>query len=88
MAKFNPNPYTLYVHDHQVDCHGFIPQKCFKVKRSLEEPWSLDYDGIEGFVWQPGIIYKLSVRDKWIGEHMDAGSYVTELVKILATKQC
>jgi hypothetical protein len=51
----------LFVGPSLVDCVGVGPQKCLQVKERREDAWQLFYGGIEGFDWEPGYLYEITV---------------------------
>ncbi len=52
---------TLYVDSQLVDCVGVGTQQCMLVKEDVNSEWEMFYDNIEGFEYQEGTEYKLSV---------------------------
>jgi hypothetical protein len=57
-----PENKRLFVGPSRVDCVGEGPRKCLLVKERMEDAWQLFYDEIEGFTWEPGYIYEITVR--------------------------
>lgn len=56
---------TIFVNSLKVDCTGVAKMKCLQIQESPTldpEKWQFFYDQIEGFEYQPGFIYKLSVK--------------------------
>ena len=53
---------TIYVADHLADCTGVSEQKCMLVREGPEEEWTYFYDGIEGFEYEEGYEYQISVE--------------------------
>lgn len=56
----------VHVASQMVDCQGIVRQKCLQVRDSKEQPWRLRYDPIIGFSFQPGIEYRLRIREESI----------------------
>lgn len=52
---------TLYIGPQLVDCVGVAPQKCLQVKDSPDGEYRLFYDQIEGFEFEEGKEFVLSV---------------------------
>ena len=52
---------TLYVDSKLVDCVGVSPQQCMLVKDNVDAEWEMFYDGIDGFDYQEGTSYQISV---------------------------
>jgi len=51
----------LYVDSKLVDCVGVGPQQCMLIKEDLDSEWQMFYNSIEGFEFQEGTEYKISV---------------------------
>lgn len=76
---------TLQVGPETVDCVGLIPRKCLLVRELPGESWTCFYDGIEGFVHEPGFLVTLEVERREIPDPpQDGSSYEYRLVRVLA----
>ena len=65
-------------------CVGAFEQDCFMEYNEEAQRWEFFYDGIEGFVFEPGYIYTLEVRLEDRGtEIQDVGRYSYHLIKIV-----
>ncbi|MCA9874104.1 MAG: DUF4377 domain-containing protein [Anaerolineales bacterium] len=53
---------TLYVGPELVDCVGVGPQQCMQVKENPGDEYTLFYQQIDGFTFEPGYEYELLVR--------------------------
>ena len=53
---------TIYIADHLVDCTGVSAQKCMLVREGPEEEWANFYDDIDGFDYEEGYEYQISVE--------------------------
>lgn len=53
---------TLYVADYKKDCEGVGQQSCYLVKDNPEDEWRLFYSEIEGFEYEAGKVYTLTVE--------------------------
>lgn len=53
---------TLYIASYKKDCEGVAKQSCFLVKDNPEDDWQLFYSEIEGFEYQTGKVYTLTVE--------------------------
>lgn len=53
---------TLFVAAQRVPCLGAFPQSCLQVRESTVAAWTLFYDDIAGFAFEPGFEYELRVR--------------------------
>jgi heat shock protein HslJ len=56
-----PGIKTLYVGPELVNCTGVASQKCMQTREKLSQPWSIFYNQIEGFTFEPGYYYELLV---------------------------
>lgn len=55
---------TLYVGSQTVACTGVAPQQCLQIKEKPNDKWTLLYQSIEGFDYEPGYLYQLRVAKK------------------------
>ncbi|MGB1253847.1 MAG: DUF6438 domain-containing protein, partial [Candidatus Promineifilaceae bacterium] len=53
-SNTQPVEKTLFVGSEQVDCTGFVPQKCLLVRDDVSAEWEYFYDSITGFEWDFG----------------------------------
>ena len=75
---------VLYVDSKLVDCVGVGPQQCMLIKEDLDSEWQMFYDVIEGFDYQEGTQYKLSVTITEIeNPPADSSSLEYTLVEVL-----
>lgn len=75
---------TIYVGPYQVDCVGVAPQKCLLVKQDLKDDWTLYYDQIEGFEYEPGYDYELRIQEEKVeNPPADASSIRWILVDVM-----
>lgn len=56
------NTKTLYIDSEPADCVGVAPMKCMKVKESPDADWEFFYQSIDGFTYEPGYRYRVSVK--------------------------
>jgi len=56
-----PDIVTLFVAPHEVECIGVGPRTCLQTRESPTDEWTLFYDAIEGFEFEPGFFYELRV---------------------------
>lgn len=80
----------LLVNNRKVDCQGVAPMKCFEIKEVVEgvipEVWTMFYDQIQGFDYEPGYVYKLRVNTTKLPRKdvpADASNLKHELVEVL-----
>ena len=52
---------TVFIGPDLIDCEGEGPQKCMLVKENQEDDWGLFYDRIEGFDYEEGYNYEITV---------------------------
>jgi len=64
----------IYVNGRTVPCTGVAPQQCWQVKESMKDDWTLLYQGIQGFKYEPGYVYKLRIREEIISNPPADGS--------------
>ncbi len=75
---------TLDVAAARVPCQGAFPQECFRVRQQPDTEWTLFYDPIEGFDYQPGFEYTIKVLQRSIrNPPADGSSASYHLVSIL-----
>lgn len=53
----------VYIDSQRVPCTGVAPMTCYRWRESPEAPWQLWYGPIEGLDFEPGVAYKLRVRE-------------------------
>ena len=75
---------TMDVASERVPCQGFVPQQCFRVREHPSTTWTLFYDPIEGFTFEPGFEYTLRLRVREIANPPQDGSSLSyRLIAIL-----
>ena len=75
---------TLIIGPYKVDCVGAFEQECYLEFNEESQEWHFFYDGISGFDFEPGFIYKLKVRLEDRGtEIQDVGRYAYHLIEVL-----
>lgn len=80
-----PATETLYVQDKLADCIGVAPMKCMQVRGQPGESWSLFYQQIEGFTFEPGFRYQLEVTKEQLTDvPADASSLRYRLIKVVS----
>lgn len=68
--------------------HGVSPITCLLVKYASMEKWQYMYSQIEGFDYEPGYEYKLTViRSERENIPQDTSKYVYKLVKVLSKEK-
>jgi hypothetical protein len=60
-------PKKIYVRDTRADCEGEGPMKCLMVREAEGQEWTLFYGRIEGFKYEEGNSYVLSVTPEGKG---------------------
>ena len=79
---------TLSVAPYRVPCTGAFPTTCFVVRRLPDTRDELFYDGIRGFVFEPGYRQVIRVRVLRIPDPLqDASSLAYVLVRVLERRQ-
>jgi heat shock protein HslJ len=76
---------TLYVGPNLEPCVGVAPQTCMLVKENPDDEYSLFYGQIEGFEFEPGFEYELSVERTTIpNPPADASAFSWKLVEVVS----
>ena len=65
---------VIYVNGRTVPCTGVAPQQCWQIKESMKDDWTLLYQGIKGFKYEQGYVYRLRVREEIIANPPADGS--------------
>ncbi|WP_368216800.1 DUF4377 domain-containing protein [Aeromonas sp. R2-3] len=75
---------TLYINSQLVDCVGVGPMQCMQVRSDEQRPWTLFYQNIEGFQFEPGYRYQLTVSKEQLTDvPADAPSVRYQLIKVV-----
>ncbi|MCP9236615.1 DUF4377 domain-containing protein [Lewinella sp. JB7] len=80
---------TYWINSHTVPCTGAGQQMCLQIKRGPQlsaGEWTYFYQSIAGFDFQPGFVYKLSVRETPLIDEetpADGSSMEYTLIRIL-----
>lgn len=78
----------IYVAPETKDCTGVAPMKCLQVRENKSMPWRLHYSGIVGFQHEPGIEYRLRIKeDKVENPPADGSSVVWYLDLVVEQKK-
>lgn len=78
---------TVFVGPELVDCEGEGPQKCMLVKESSEDDWHLFYDLIDGFDYEEGHNYEITVTVEEVPDPPAGGSSIRwVLVDVISKK--
>ena len=88
-CNITPETKALWINSARIDCVGVGPMQCLQVKYSPEEAWSNFYQDIEGFAYEPGYIYEVSVeliRMDPANVPADASSIRYKLVEVISKK--
>lgn len=76
---------TLYVNSQLVHCVGVGPMKCMQVRSDEQQPWTLFYQQIEGFQFEPGYRYQLTVsKERLTNVPADAPSLRYQLIEVVS----
>ncbi|MCV6604189.1 MAG: DUF4377 domain-containing protein, partial [Porticoccaceae bacterium] len=82
--------YSLWINSHNVPCQGVAPMDCLQTHRGDSQPtedqWQLFYSTIQGFTFEPGYLYQLSVTERQLDPAevpADAPSSTFQLVEVL-----
>ena len=81
-ATQGENVVILDVNSFWQPCVGVSPRLCLQVKEEGQQNWTLFYDQIEGFTYEPGYLYQLKVRKETVeNAPADASSIKWTLVE-------
>jgi hypothetical protein len=69
-----PGTQTLFVNSARVACEGVSEMECLEVKEQAEDEWTLFYDNIDGFDYEAGYVYELTVEVSEIADPPEDGS--------------
>ena len=61
-TSFGQETKTIFVGPNLVDCVGVGPQKCMQVKEEPNGTWMNFYDNIEGFEFEQGFTYQITIE--------------------------
>ncbi|MCD4501595.1 META and DUF4377 domain-containing protein [Chromobacterium vaccinii] len=53
----------IYVAAERKACTGVAPMQCLQVRADKSKPWELHYGEIEGFRPEPGVAYRLRIKE-------------------------
>ncbi len=53
----------VYVAPEKAPCVGVAPMQCLQIREDKNQPWTLYYGTIEGFAPEPGIAYRLRIKE-------------------------
>jgi hypothetical protein len=77
----------IYVASETKPCTGVAPMTCLQIREDKDGPWRLFYGNIVGFERQPGIEYRLRIKeDKIANPAADQASVVWHLDVIVEQK--
>ena len=80
-----PEGETLFVNAALVPCIGVSPMQCMQVKESKEQDWTLFYNHIQGFTFEPGYLYELKIaKFKVDNPPADAPNIRYELLQLVS----
>ncbi len=75
----------FYINSEQKDCTGVGPMKCLQYKENPADGWKLMYQGINGFNYEPGYLYKIKVKQAKVpNPPADGSSIAYKLLKIIS----
>ncbi len=75
---------TIYIGPETVACTGVAPQQCLQIKEKPNDKWTLLYQSIEGFDYEPGYNYQLRVvKTKIPNPPADSSSIRWSLIDVI-----
>ena len=73
----------VYIDSQRVECSGVGKMQCYRWRESPDAPWQLWYGAIEGLDFEPGVSYKLRVREYQVpNQPADASSIRWQLIDV------
>ena len=82
------NMEILIIGPYTQTCQGFIEQTCLLEFNEESQQWEFFYEGIRGFDFEPGFIYRLKVSLHKRPEGIqDVGRYEYRLVEVLSKEE-
>ncbi|KWR90173.1 META and DUF4377 domain-containing protein [Cupriavidus sp. IDO] len=73
----------VYIDSQRVECSGAGKMTCYRWRESPDAPWQLWYGPIEGLDFEPGVAYKLRVREYQVpNPPADASSIRWQLLNV------
>lgn len=84
--SFAQTQMQLIIHPEQVDCQRMMQQKCYQVRINGAKEWTLFYERIIGFNFEPGYRYELLVIETKRPEPIpaDLSAYTYKLEKVIS----
>lgn len=78
----------LIIGPYRTECPSFSGSDCYLEFNEEEQKWHFFYEGIQGFDFVPGYIYRLKVRLAERPEGIqDVGRYEYHLVEVLSKEE-
>lgn len=77
----------ITINDQTVPCIGVVPMECMQIQYENETDWTLFYNSIEGFSYEPGYYYELLIQEHKLPLNQvpaDASSLHYRLEKVLS----
>ena len=69
----------------RVACVGSFPMECLRIREYPDTAWTLFYDSIEGFTFEPGFQYTVRVRIHHVpNPPLDANALSYKLLAVLS----
>jgi heat shock protein HslJ len=85
MPSENADEKVLYIGPQSVPCYGVAPQMCLLVKENQSQRYSLFYDNIQGFCYEPGYSYVIRVKEESVSNPpADASSKKWTLFEVIS----
>lgn len=85
-TSFAQKQLTMIIHPEQVDCQRMMKQKCLQVRINGAKEWTLFYERIIGFNFEPGYRYELLVIETKRPEPLpaDLSAFIYKLEKVIS----
>lgn len=87
ISRCGPNTKILIIGPYRTECPSFSGSDCYLEFKEESQRWEFFYDGIRGFDFEPGFIYRLKVSlHEYSGDIQDVGKYEYRLIEVLSKK--
>lgn len=84
ISRCAANTEILIIGPYRTECPSFSGADCYLEFDEESQRWFFFYDGIKGFDFEPGYIYRLKVSlHEYAVEYQDIGKYEYRLIEVL-----
>ncbi len=88
ISRCAANTEILIIGPYRTTCVGAFEQECYLEFNEESQRWEFFYDGIRGFDFEPGFIYRLKVSlHEYAGDIQDVGKYEYRLIEVISKEK-